>query len=204
MGVYDSCHIELLCDFLYEAVDDQARNRIETGVRLVAEQVFRVQGYGPGYGDTLLHTAAYLRRMQRITALHQIDTAETEPRALLYLYRRHVRKHFKRIHHILKHRHEVEQRRTLEKHSHLAAQSTQLLERHVGHISSVVYNLPLVHTVQTYQALHEHRFARTTLTDNKVGFAGLKLRGNSLQNLSAVKRLMDINKFYHWVKCFFG
>ena len=56
--VHDCGHVEFLCKVADEAVNQDGRIWIQTGIRLVTEKEGRIERYGPGYADTFLHSAA--------------------------------------------------------------------------------------------------------------------------------------------------
>jgi len=77
MGIDDGCHIVFGGDIMNQFVDDQRSLRVEAGVRLVAEQIFRIEGDGAGNGYALLHTSGDFARILAL-CINQVDAIKAE------------------------------------------------------------------------------------------------------------------------------
>ncbi len=76
VGIDDGCHIVILGDAREEFVDDERSLWVETRVRFIAEEVFRIDHDGTGNGYTFLHTTRDLARIL-LLGVYQVDAVET-------------------------------------------------------------------------------------------------------------------------------
>ncbi len=140
MRVDNRTYPVLLRQFVNQLVNDDTRFGIQTGVRLVAEEVLGVHGYGTRNRHALLHTATYLAGHQCISPFGNVHTLKAETRPLLHLRMALVGEHLQRVQHILHDTHRVEQGSPLEEHPHLTAQRSYLFLFHVREVTAVVLN----------------------------------------------------------------
>jgi hypothetical protein len=119
VGNDDGGDVEVFGDILDQVIDPYGGLRIETRVGFVAEKIVGVVDDGAGDADTLFHAAAYFRRHLFIDVL-QPYALETEIDAVKLFVRLHFRQHIEGKHHVLLDVLRVEQRASLEKHTHLA------------------------------------------------------------------------------------
>ncbi len=120
VGIDDGGDVVFACDVSYQFVDEYRCLRVETRVGFVAEEIPGVEGDGTSYGDTLLHTAAYLRGVLFV-GTRQVDALDAETGPLFPLGSRLAGEHFQREHDIFEYRERVEKGRPLKQHAYLAA-----------------------------------------------------------------------------------
>ena len=167
VGVDEGGHVVLACDVLDQGVDDQRCLGVESRVRLVAEEVLRVQRDGACDGHALLHAAADFARIF-VAGIRQVDAVEAELGAALAVAQGVVAEHVEGEHHVVHHRHGVEQGGALEEHAHLPAQQFLLLLVHGQEVAVVVEQLAPLRGQQADDALHQHRLSRAALSDDEV------------------------------------
>ena len=114
-------------DVVKQLIYKNRRLRVEAGVRLIAEEVARIQGDGAGNSHALLHAAGNLRGVFGLGAL-KIYTLQTEACAIQHFIATHIGKHHQRKHDIAKHGFRIEQSRPLKQHSDFLAQLLHLVD----------------------------------------------------------------------------
>ena len=75
VGVDDGGDVVLFGDLLDQVVDHNRSHRVETGVRFITEEVFRIHDYGTGNGYTFDHTSTQFGgiEMIHIPQVHPAD-----------------------------------------------------------------------------------------------------------------------------------
>ena len=174
----------------------ERRLGVQSGVGLVAEEVFGIEHDGAGYRHTLLHTSRDFVGIL-VGCLHQVDTVKA------FLGTAHAvgvverGKHIEWELHIVSHRHRVKECGALENHTHLTAHHHLLALGHAHEVAPVVEHLSRGWVQQSHEVLHQHRLARTALADDEVGLAGLKAGIDATQYGLVAKGLGKIFDFYH-------
>jgi len=154
--------IILMCDVAQQLVNQYRGTGVESRVRLVAEEIFRIERNGTRYGHALLHTAGYLRRIF-VFGTFEIDSLDAEHGTVVHFASAHIGEHAEWKHDIAQHRLGVEECGALKKHAYFLAQLLHLLVLHAEQIAAVEENFAAVGTKQTYERFHEHCLARTAL-----------------------------------------
>lgn len=193
----DECgHVVFAGDVLNQPVNDERGLGVESRVGLVAEEVLRVQGDGAGNGYTLLHTAADFAGIF-VFGFGQVHAVQAKHGTACAVAQGIVAEHVQGKHHVVEHRHRVEQGRTLENHSHLPAQGLLLLFVHCQEVAVVVEQFATFGCQQSYDAFHQYCLPRTALSDNQVGLAVVEGRADVCQHLFPLKRFAESFQFYH-------
>ena len=130
MGVDYRGHVEFLRQVIYETVDEDGCVRVETGIRLVAEKIFRIQGYCTGYSYPFLHSAAEFIGIFVIRSDY-IDLLEAVLCPFPSLGCRPVGEEFHREHDVLDHCSEIEEGASLEEYSDILSESLPFFVTHL-------------------------------------------------------------------------
>ncbi|MNE86923.1 hypothetical protein D3C80_1840610 [compost metagenome] len=99
-------------------IDHERGLRIEAGVRLIAEKIFRIQYNGSGKCNALFHTTTDLGRIFMV-GIGQFHFSQYFIYTGFLFSKRIIGKHIQRKHNIFLYRHTVKQCRTLEEHTDL-------------------------------------------------------------------------------------
>ena len=186
VGIDDGGDIVLVGDVGDELVDDERCLGIEAGVGLVAEEVARLHGDGPGYGGSLLHTAAELIGVLALGSA-EVDAVEAVQGAFAPLLVALGGEHVEGEHDIVEHGHGVEEGGALEEHAYLAAQQGALALAHGGEVAPVVEDVSLRGLVEPHEAVHEHGLAGAALSDDEIGLAVMELGVDVTEDLPVVE-----------------
>ena len=196
VGVDDGCHIVILGDAREEFVDDERSLWIETRVRLIAEEVFRIHHDGAGDGNTFLHTTRDFARVF-LLGINQVDTVEAFLCSLHTFPVIHIREHIEGEHHVLQHIERVEEGCALEDHTHLASHHHLLLLAHLHEVAAVVEYLSAGWFEESDKVLHQHGLSRTTLSDDEVGLSRFKFHTDIIEYGLVAECFCKILNFYH-------
>ena len=196
VGVDDGSHVVILGDSREKFVDDKRSLRVETRVRLIAEEILRVHHDGTGYRHTLLHTSRNLAR-EFLLCLYQVYTVETLLCALHAFLIIKVGKHIEWKHHVLQYIERVEKGGALENHSHLTAHHHLFILVHVNKVTTIVEHLTAGRLQESDEILHQNRLSRTALTDDQIGLAGFELHADIIEYGLIAEFFRKIFNFYH-------
>jgi len=143
VGIDNGSHFKFLGNIVNQFINHNRSMRVQTGVRFIAKQIFRVQGNGTGNGRTLLHAARQLARhfMQRLAQTHSLQ-AEFHP--VVNFGRHHIREHPQRESYIFSHIHRIEQGRTLKQHTNFLSCHFHLLLAILQNILAIVQNFSAI------------------------------------------------------------
>ena len=182
VGVDNGCRTILLGDGVNKFVNHQRGLGVQSGVRLVAEEILGLQGDGTSYGHALLHTSRNFTR-EFVTGFGEIDAVEAVFSTTSALFVTFVRKHVERKHYIFFHRQAVKERRILEYHSHLATEHHAFAFFHAHKVASIIKDLSRRGRKESHDALHQHCFSGTGLTNDEIGLAGFEGRVDVFEHL---------------------
>ena len=186
VGVDHRGHVEFPGKVADEAVDKDGGIWVQTGIRLIAEKEGRIEGNGPGYADTFLHSATELIGVF-VVRPYDVDLFKTILCPFFALCIGPVRKEFHREHHIFKHCSEVEQGAPLEQYADVLPEGHAFLIAHFRHLPLPVYDFSAVRGHQTHEIFQQDRLSRSAGTYYHVAFAGLVLDIDVFQDLDSVK-----------------
>ena len=189
--VDDRRDVVFLGDLLDQVVDQHRRHRIEPRVRLVAEQVLRIQHDGAGDRHALDHPAADFGRVQMVHVA-EVDPFQAKIHPVALLAHAHRREQVERQPHVLLDVRRVEQRASLENHADLLADRLALLERQPVKTNVVIVDIAAVDLMQPDKRLEQYGLSGTALSDNQVGDSGSEVGGNVVQHHASVERLYDM------------
>ncbi len=196
MGIYNRRHVELRRELADKFIYEYGSVGIQSGVRLVAEEVFRAEGYGSGYAHTLLHAAGKLGWIL-VVAAGDVHLLQAELRPLEFLCIRPVREKIHREHHVFEHGGEIEQCTALEENADVLVKGLSLLLIHSHKAVPVIEYVPRIGLEKPYEILQQHGLAAAALPYYHIAPAVGENGIDIVQNLSAVKPLAKTPDLYH-------
>jgi hypothetical protein len=197
MGDHYSSTVVFLGQFPDQLVNEEGGLGVQAGIRLVAEQVFRVKHNGPGDGHSFFHAPAQLGRE------FFVGTGEVYPfECFIHLFFlvtvRQPGEHIEGKKDILLNRKGIEEGGTLEEHADLLAKLFLVIVIHGEHIVAFVKDISLIRLEKAHHAFGENGLAATAGADNKIAFAGLHHAADILKDDLISKTFLDVSYLDHF------
>ena len=196
VSVDDSGHVEFLRQFADEFVDKDGCVRIETGVGLIAEKIFRAQGNGSGDADALLHAAGELGRIFAVAVL-DIHLVEAEAGPFDFLRLVPGGEEIQREHHIFQHGGEIEQGAALEKYAYVLMEDLPALIIHGNKTFPIVEDISPVRAHKPYEVLQKHGLAAAAFAYYHIALSAAEHSAHVVQHGLTVERFLEIADLYH-------
>ena len=189
VGDNHSGHFVLSGDVEDELIDDDGGLRIQPGVGLITEKVFRIHRNGPRNPDALLHTAAALGWKAR-SGIRQFYPLQTFCCPACDFSIRQIAEHPQGKLYILFDGHAIKQGRPLKQHPDFPSNGFSLSHRHCREISAIVGHVTAIGFNEPNGAFRHHTLSASASSNDKIDLSALECRLNVLQDIVLPERLV--------------